>query len=166
VCASVSLLHKYGWPGSATMCPPLDTLPALRGMQGYLLTTTTNLQGFPSTLAVRIGRTLQSFPPSKRSGRLSTHSAFQLGRTTLVEQISLDDCKVHQQFTCCHLRSLLHLLTIILFSFSWRTFTLSRPLQPGIWLLRRLRPPARTLAFSRPRQRSNGNGVPQFPHRS
>jgi hypothetical protein len=28
-------------------------------------------------LKVRIGRTLQSFPPSKRSGRLSTHSAFQ-----------------------------------------------------------------------------------------
>ena len=26
---------------------------------------------------VRIGRTLQSFPPSKRSGRLSTHAAFQ-----------------------------------------------------------------------------------------
>ena len=28
-------------------------------------------------MKVRIGRTLQSFPPSKRSGRLSTHSAFQ-----------------------------------------------------------------------------------------
>src|SRR6266581_1494385 len=30
-----------------------------------------------SATLVRIGRTLQSFPPSKRSGRLSTHSAFQ-----------------------------------------------------------------------------------------
>src|SRR5207247_2656341 len=28
-------------------------------------------------LTVRIGRTLQSFPPSKRRGRLSTHAAFQ-----------------------------------------------------------------------------------------
>lgn len=39
-----------------------------------------------------------------------------------------------------------------LFSFGlpWRTFTLSWPLQPGIWLLRRLRLPCRTLAFSRP----------------
>jgi len=32
---------------------------------------------------VRIGRTLQSSPPSKWSGRLSTHSAFQLGLWTL-----------------------------------------------------------------------------------
>ena len=31
----------------------------------------------------------------------------------------------------------------------WRTFTLSWPLQPGVWLLRRLRPLSRTLAFSR-----------------
>jgi hypothetical protein len=33
---------------------------------------------------------------------------------------------------------------------SWRTFTVSRPLQPGMRLLRRLRPPAHTLAWSRP----------------
>jgi len=33
---------------------------------------------------------------------------------------------------------------------SWRSFTMSRPLQPGVGLLRRLRPPARTLALSRP----------------
>ena len=31
----------------------------------------------------------------------------------------------------------------------WRTFTLSWPLQPGVWLLRRLRPLSRTLAFWR-----------------
>jgi hypothetical protein len=31
----------------------------------------------------------------------------------------------------------------------WRTFTLSGPLQTGLWLLRRLRPPQRSLAFSR-----------------
>ena len=45
---------------------------------------------------------------------------------------------------------------------SWRTFTLSLPLPQGIWLLRRLRPPARTLAFSRPVSRLSGLGVPQF----
>jgi hypothetical protein len=45
---------------------------------------------------------------------------------------------------------------------SWRTFTLSRTLHPGIWLLRRLRPPCRTLAFSRPGYRPGGCGVPQF----
>lgn len=45
---------------------------------------------------------------------------------------------------------------------SWRTFTVSIPLQDGIWLLRRLRPPARTLAFSRPVSRWSGLGVPQF----
>ena len=41
----------------------------------------------PTDSGVRIGRTLQSFPPSKRSGRLSTHSAFQLGLWTLEERI-------------------------------------------------------------------------------
>src|SRR5260221_11911458 len=34
----------------------------------------------------------------------------------------------------------------------WRTFTVSRSLQPGIWLLRRLRRLSRPLAFSRPRR--------------
>jgi len=33
---------------------------------------------------------------------------------------------------------------------SWRTFTMSVPLQDGVGLLRRLRPLSRTLAFSRP----------------
>jgi hypothetical protein len=32
----------------------------------------------------------------------------------------------------------------------WRSFTLSMPLQHGLWLLRRLRPPSRPRAFSRP----------------
>ena len=32
----------------------------------------------------------------------------------------------------------------------WRTFTLSGSLQPSVWLLRRLRPLSRPLAFSRP----------------
>jgi hypothetical protein len=33
---------------------------------------------------------------------------------------------------------------------SWQTFTVSGPLQPDVWLLRRLRPPVRVLAFSHP----------------
>ena len=48
------------------------------------------------------------------------------------------------------------------FSLSWQTFTLSRALHPGIWLLRCLRPPSHTLAFSRPVSRQSGRGVPQF----
>src|SRR6266511_1130362 len=45
---------------------------------------------------------------------------------------------------------------------SWRTFTRSIPSQHGLWLLRRLGPPFRTLAFSRPANRSSGWGVPTF----
>ena len=93
---------------------------------------------------------MQSFPPSKRSGRLSTHSAFQLGRMTLIGQIRLFDGEVHQQSSCRHLLCSLHLLTIILFGLPGRSFTLAGPLQPDVWLLRRLRPPCRALAFSRP----------------
>ena len=48
------------------------------------------------------------------------------------------------------------------FSFSWQTFTMSRALHPGIRLLRCLRPPSHTLAFSRPVSRQRGKGVPQF----
>jgi len=36
---------------------------------------------------------------------------------------------------------------------SWRSFTLSAPLQCGIWLLRCLRPLSYALAFSRPETR-------------
>jgi hypothetical protein len=49
--------------------------------------TGTNLGLFHLFWRVRIGRTLQSFPPSKRSERLSTHSAFQLGLWTLQGRI-------------------------------------------------------------------------------
>lgn len=48
------------------------------------------------------------------------------------------------------------------FSLSWQAFTMSRTLHPGIRLLRRLRPPSHTLAFSRPHTRQGGVGVPQF----
>ena len=55
---------------------------------------------------------MQPFPRSKRSVRLSTHSAFQLGKTTLIEQIDPHDRKAHQQHRCRHLLSSLNLLTI------------------------------------------------------
>jgi hypothetical protein len=38
------------------------------------------------TASIAIGRALQPFPRSKRSRRVSPHSAFQLGRSTLTEQ--------------------------------------------------------------------------------
>lgn len=44
---------------------------------------------------------------------------------------------------------------------SWRTFTLSQPLQPGVWLLRRLRRPHRLLTFSPPGD--PGKAVREFP---
>jgi hypothetical protein len=48
------------------------------------------------------------------------------------------------------------------FSVSWRSFTMSRPLQPGVRLLRRLCHPSHTLAFSRPLTRQGGIGLPKF----
>jgi hypothetical protein len=47
---------------------------------------------------------------------------------------------------------------------AWRTFTVSRPLRSGLWLLRRLRPPSRTLAFSCPTR--VGLAVWEFPSSS
>jgi len=61
-----------------------------------------------------------------------------------------------------HLHSVLHPFACLWVGFPWRTFTLSWPLQPGIRLLRRLRPPLRTLAVSRPIAGLSGAGVPQF----
>jgi hypothetical protein len=48
------------------------------------------------------------------------------------------------------------------FSPSWQSFTMSRPLQPGIRLLRCLRHPFHPLAFSRPLTRQDGIGLPKF----
>jgi hypothetical protein len=45
---------------------------------------------------------------------------------------------------------------------AWQSFTMSRTLHPGLRLLRCLRPPSHTLAFSRPLTRQGGIGVPQF----
>jgi hypothetical protein len=47
-------------------------------------------------------------------------------------------------------------------SLSWQSFTMSRALHPGVWLLRCLRPPSHTLAFLRPLMKQGGIGVPQF----
>jgi hypothetical protein len=49
-----------------------------------------------------------------------------------------------------HLLSPVHCLAFIAKDLPWRTFTMSRPLQPSVGLLRRLRPLSRPLAFSRP----------------
>jgi hypothetical protein len=61
-----------------------------------------------------------------------------------------------------HLLSALHPFACVWVGFPWRAFTLSVPLQPGIWLLRRLRPPFHALAFLRPITGQSGVGVPQF----
>src|SRR5215470_6433938 len=60
-----------------------------------------------------------------------------------------------------HLLSSPHPLTSILTGLPWRSFTLSWPLQPGLGLLRRLRPPSRTRAFWRPTK--VGQTVLEFP---
>ena len=62
----------------------------------------------------------------------------------------------------CHLHSALHPFACLWVGFPWRAFTVSVPLQPGVWLLRRLRPPFHALAFSRPIPGQGGVGVPQF----
>ena len=55
----------------------------------------------------------------------------------------------------------LQMASLVQVHHSWRTFTLSVPLQHSIWLLRRLRPLPRPLAFSRPD--CSGYAVRVFP---
>ena len=116
---------------------------------------------------VAIGRALQPFPRSKRSRHVSTHSAFQLGLSTLEGRIRLERRRGAPASEGHHLPSSLHPLTSLLTSLPWRTFTVSQLLPLGIWLLRRLRPPRRTLACSRPTivGDSCDYGVPQFQHK-
>jgi hypothetical protein len=67
--------------------------------------------------------------------------------------------------SCCHghhLLSSLHLLACRSTGLSWRTFTMSRSLQASLGLLRRLRPPVRALAFSRPSD--EGQAAWEFPN--
>src|SRR5207247_1094484 len=114
---------------------------------------------------VAIGRTSRSFPRSKPRRPISRHAAFQLGRATPYVRISRcrpQGAPVGLLAAYRHLLSLLHPFASVWFGLPWRTFTLSWPLQPGIWLLRRLRPPLRALAVSRPIAGLSGAGVPQF----
>ena len=60
-----------------------------------------------------------------------------------------------------HLPSALRPLSCRSVGLPWRTFTLSPPLPRGVWLLRRLRPPVRTLAVSRPPH--GGKAAWEFP---
>ena len=46
---------------------------------------------------------------------------------------------------------------------AWRTCTVSRPLPPGLWRRRRLRPPARTLALSCPTTEVKRGGISPVP---
>ena len=99
---------------------------------------------------VTIGRAFQPFPCPKRSMRFSPHSAFQLGQYTQRERTRRHLRRGAPATMDRHLLSPLHPFVLFSFGLPWRTFTLSWPLQPGIWLLRRLRPPCRARAFSRP----------------
>jgi hypothetical protein len=116
--------------------------------------------------SVAIGRALQPFPRSKPSGRLSSHSAFQRGIsvTVLIGQLSSHlgpwsgRGQDQPRLPSPRMQRASHVRVFL----SWRTFTLSTPLQRGFWLLRRLRPPHRTLAFSSPA--GAGNAVREFPN--
>jgi hypothetical protein len=115
------------------------------------------------TTSVTIGRALQPFPRSKRSMRLSPHCAFQVGPDTHEGQTRgcpRGGAPAGQAYR--HLLSSLHPFAPLSKDIPWRTFTLSVPLQDSVWLLRRLRPLSRTLAFSRPLAGQSGMRVPQF----
>ena len=68
----------------------------------------------------------------------------------------------HQEQSPCLCPLWLQEPSCLPFSFSWRSFTMSRPLQPGIRLLRRLCHPSHTLTFLRPLPRQGGVGLPKF----
>ena len=113
--------------------------------------------------AVPIGRASRPFPRSKPDRRLSPHPAFQSRRCTLTRPFPfLSEPQWHQGQSPRLCPLWLQGQFRLSFSLSWQTFTLSRALHPGIWLLRCLRPPSHTLAFSRPVSRQSGLGVPQF----
>jgi hypothetical protein len=62
----------------------------------------------------------------------------------------------------CLTSQLLGISLSFLVHLCWQTFTVSRPLQTGFWLLRCLRPPKGSLAFSRPAVKSRSGGW-EFP---
>jgi hypothetical protein len=130
---------------------PRYSAPMRTGIQGVTLDILLCHDGERSWM-VRIGRTLQSFPPSKRSGRLSTHSAFQRdGLRPLFFPGTLPKPWGRLSLMATHCkRTHVRVYEAVSVHHAWRTFTLSRSLPPSLWLLRRLRPPARTLAFACP----------------
>jgi len=111
---------------------------------------------------VAIGRASPPFPRPKRSMRLSPHCAFRLDpRTHEGQTRGCPRRGAPAGHACHHLLSSLHLFASLFKDFPWRTFTLSAPLQRGLWLRRRLRPPVRTLAFSCPTEAGKAAG--EFP---
>jgi hypothetical protein len=111
---------------------------------------------------VAIGRVSRPFPRPKRSMRLSPHCAFQFDPRTREEQTHgcpWGGAPVGPAYR--HLLSSLRLFVPLFKDVPWRTFTVSAPLQHGVWLRRRLRPPVRTLAFSCPAEA--GDAAWEFP---
>jgi hypothetical protein len=114
-----------------------------------------------------IGRTSRSFPHSKPDVRLSPHPAFQIepGYSRRADPTSVSGTHQGSRLTRpsssafpCKVCGLwfrgngghsVHHASRCRKALSWRTFTLSVPLQDSIWLLCRLRHPSRSLAFSR-----------------
>ena len=106
-------------------------------------------------VVVTIGRTLRSFPRSKRGRRVSSHHAFRFGlRIAWLQAGDWSDRRRRAPAIVPtdhrHRLSLVHPLNQRSEDFSWQTFTVSWPLPPGIWLLCCLRPLSHSLAFSRP----------------
>ena len=115
-----------------------DSLPGCQGANSRILFLT-------------IGRASQPFPRSKPDVRLSPHPAFQI-MTYLLSQSASSRCRVKSPFKshgACLTFPLMQKPLPVASSLSCQTFTLSRPLQSGFWLLRWLGQPSRTLAFSR-----------------
>ena len=118
------------------------------------------LPGFSAMYHVWIGRAC-AFPPSKRSGPLSRHSAFRtrpydLRSTRLsISLMSTAQPVAEGPPLCRRTRpsySWRFPISVVYLSrwLSWQSFVLSIPLQDGLWLLCCLRPLSCTLAFSRP----------------
>ena len=127
-----------------------DSLPGCQGANSRILFLT-------------IGRASQPFPRSKPDVRLSPHPAFQI-MTYLLSQSASSRCRVKSPFKshgACLTFPLMQKPLPVASSLSCQTFTLSRPLQSGFWLLRWLGQPSRTLAFSRLSQTVKRCGV--FP---
>jgi hypothetical protein len=104
-----------------------------------------------------------AFPPFQTERATFTALRFPVGPVDSERVDSSVSTEGRTSLKDHHLLSPLHPLPFILTGLPWRTFTLSTRLPHGVWLLRRLRPPSGTLAFSRPAARGYSRvGVPQF----